>query len=372
MSLLALAVASTLGLGVARALPGNEETADAQERTWQSFRTLKTDHFEIRYDTSEVVARTIADRAEATLAAALRFCESVGFEVKSLDARLHLWLFDQLADFTRYRNSVGLDEAPRAGFYSPEKNLTTLVNTMSLPEVVRITEWIRQAKIELKEASTSPPGEQGIRSEQDTLQKRTETLQRHRDAIVDRFNHLVLQHEVAHQVFFNFGLHVRGADNPQWLLEGLACQFEVSQGEEPRFPGNLNHLRLADLRGALKIDSGITACSDAVYEAALNSRRLASLADLISNPKTLTDSQQNARYRYAQAWGLVLYLSRKHRTSFADYLHRLSQRRPGELISRQREVDEFTAAFGPPDKQHDLVWLDYVLRLTRGRSEIVR
>ena len=40
------------------------------------------------------------------------------------------------------------------------------------------------------------------------------------------FNMATIVHEATHQIAFNSGLHVRFADNPLWLTEGMAMYFE--------------------------------------------------------------------------------------------------------------------------------------------------
>src|SRR5690606_12483049 len=62
-----------------------------------------------------------------------------------------------------------------------------------------------------------------------------------------------LQHEVAHQVLFNLGLHApqRNAEslvNPRWFAEGIASLFEpISDGKAANW-GQMNKDRLDEFR----------------------------------------------------------------------------------------------------------------------------
>src|SRR5262249_26146628 len=55
-------------------------------------------------------------------------------------------------------------------------------------------------------------------------------------------------HEATHQIAFNSGCHRRSADNPVWLVEGLAMYFEAPQVQGKRLVwneiGHLNKPRL--------------------------------------------------------------------------------------------------------------------------------
>jgi hypothetical protein len=65
---------------------------------------------------------------------------------------------------------------------------------------------------------------------------------------------MTLQHEAAHQILFNCGLHVRGGQNPTWLAEGLATQFEVPQSRTKHGGVRVNQVRYADFRDAFEVE----------------------------------------------------------------------------------------------------------------------
>ena len=127
--------------------------------------------------------------------------------------------------------------------------------------------------------------------------------------------------------------------------------------------GVINHLRLADLREALGVGPEVTVLAEPEYRAALASRRLLPTSDLIRAEAGFVRDGANMAYRYSQAWGLVYFLSRKHREAFAAYLKRVSARIPGQAVGEQQEIDEFEAAFGPLDDAFQRDWLSGMLEL---------
>ena len=190
-----------------------------------------------------------------------------------------------------------------------------------------------------------------------------------RDAIVERFNRLVIQHEATHQMFFNLGVHVHGADNPTWLVEGLACQFEVPQTRLAKGPGRVNQMRLGDFREAVGVPPETKSLSNVAYRAAFETRRLIPLGDFVGDRDAFGRDGNRTAFRYAQAWALVYYLSREHREALAAYLGQLSTRVPGRIAGPERESEDFEVAFGPLDDAFQRAWVSYMLKLRFDRKE---
>jgi len=170
-------------------------------------------------------------------------------------------------------------------------------------------------------------------------------------------------------MFFTLGVHVQGAYNPLWLIEGLACVFEVPQpgAGGPRL--RITHGRLGDLREAVGVPHHARSVSDADYDAAVRAGSLIPLEELVSSDAGLAGPDANLRFGYAQAWGLVYYLHREYREAFGGYLQAVSRRQPGEPVGSARERREFEAAFGPLDGAFQRRWLNYMLKLRLDRHE---
>ncbi|MFQ5591617.1 MAG: DUF1570 domain-containing protein [Phycisphaerae bacterium] len=330
----------------------------------QEFRLREADHFTIAYNTPYNILRPLIGRLEGTFDAVWGFCERAGLVTAPPGDHLRVILFDHLAGFHEYRAGLGLDVSDTAtGFYWPETNVAAFVNTLSTPEVARITDQLEKTLAELRRLRKLNPIRRLVSERRRRLKRQATTLRIKRDAIVERFNRFVLQHEAAHQILFNLGVHGRGVDNPPWLVEGLACQFEVPQdGATGRIKG-INQMRLADLRDALGIGPHAKSCPDAAYQAALASRRLLHLSELIAKPDAFAHAGENVVFRYAQAWSMVYYLQRTNPTGFHSYLRMVSARRPGIQADAAEELGDFTAALGPVDRRLEDNWLRYTVKL---------
>ncbi len=360
----------------------------------EGFRIHQTDHFRIAYDTSYEALRPLTGRLEGTYDAILRFVAGCALVREVPADRLAVILFNQRDDFTSYLAGIGLRGESVAGIYHQQSNVAAFCDTASNPDLQQITGRIEQVRKQLQQLKANRPRagsripSRTIRKRQRELQSRLSRLRLQRDGLIKRFNRLVIQHEAAHQMFFNLGVHVRMADNPNWLVEGLACQFEIPQpqaggppvasrrtrelGQAARGILRVNHVRLGDFREALHAAPDVKSLSDEAYKKALTGGGFVSLADLISDPKLFRESGENLAFRYAQAWALVYYLHRTRRDAFATYLRRLSTRIPGETAERLREIDEFQAAFGQPDEAFDRTLVRYMLRLRFDRLEAGR
>lgn len=338
----------------------------------EGFRVLETDHFTIAYDTSYEALRPLIGRLEGTYDAIQRFLTETGSWGEAPKDRFEVILFDRYEDFTRYLAGIGLQGGSVAGIYDQQSNVASFCNMASGPDLQRLTRQIAKIQGQLQQLEKTRSGSGNTRQRRRELHRNLSVLRSQRDALVKRFNRLVVQHEAAHQMFFNLGVHVRGADNPNWLVEGLACQFEVPQAGPGGALAQINHVRLADFRDGLRAAPDAKTVDDDAYEKALGDGNLVPLVDLISDPELFSSRGGNMAFRYAQAWALVYYLNRKHSESFATYLRRLGARRPGEVVGRGREIDEFRSAFGEPDDVFQRAWSTYMLRLRFDRREAGR
>jgi hypothetical protein len=314
----------------------------------EGFRIRGTDHFSIASDGEDSVAASVGERLEATYRAVVRFCDELRLPVHPPSQPLPVLLFNRNADFERYARTVGFADASAPGFYHAGSNIAAFCNVLDLPKVREISRRIDQAQ-----SQRDPP----------TPPERIPESQSQRDAFVEVFNRLVVQHEAAHQVLFNIGVLLRDADNPEWLMEGLACQFEVLPREAESDGHPVNQMRLADFRDAV----GVPPCSTLVDEQSLRNSlsegRLVPLADLVAGAKIVTPDAAKTVFRYAQAWALVDYLCRTRPDSFAAYLRLIAARPRNEPADKQHRTDKFALAFGPLNESFEHAWVGYVLKL---------
>jgi hypothetical protein len=164
------------------------------------------------------------------------------------------------------------------------------------------------------------------------------------------FNVATIVHEATHQIAFNSGLHVRFADNPLWLTEGMAMYFETSDLDnlhEGKTIGQINRPRcdrfLAFARGRRKRDS---------------------LTTLVSQTDRFTDSHKAAD-AYAEAWALTYFLNERHPDEYVAYLKRLAKKPPLIWDEPPARLSDFKSAFGSKLPPLDAEFLRYMKSLPK-------
>jgi Protein of unknown function (DUF1570) len=155
-------------------------------------------------------------------------------------------------------------------------------------------------------------------------------------------------HEATHQIAFNSGMHVRYADNPLWLVEGMAMYFEtpdLSSKTGWKTAGATNDNRLEQFRDFV------------------SSRRAAdSLETLIVADGRFNDAAKMPD-AYAEAWALSHFLIRTRKETYVDYLKMLAAKPRLVFDTPADRLAEFRAAFGENLNQLDAELLKYVKRL---------
>lgn len=336
-------------------LPTDAALSDDLRKTLgERFSIRETDHFTIAYDTPHDTLRSLTGRLEGTYSAVWTFCEHLDIPLSPPEQRLTVVLLDRHEDFAEYCRTARVRVASAAGFYDGLTNRSIFLNMMNSPEVMQLNDQIHRHKQQIAN---------GDRALADTLQAHVSAIETRRDALVKRFNKLIIQHEAAHQVLFNIGIHVRGADNPIWLTEGLACQFEVPQSEIARGKVQINHMRLGDFREALGVGPQIQRLEAAVLQAAIAERRLLSFADFVRDGQVAENDPQRVSFRYAQCWAMVYYLVREHRDAFGRYIQKLAHREPGRIVIAAEKQAEFEEEFGALAADFDERWVSFMLKL---------
>ncbi|HEX4129594.1 MAG TPA: DUF1570 domain-containing protein [Pirellulales bacterium] len=139
----------------------------------------------------------------------------------------------------------------------------------------------------------------------------------------------VIIHEATHQTAHNTGLHRRFADNPRWLVEGLATMFEArgvwNSRDYQNQPDRINRGRLARFR--LLEQKG----------------KAGSLAELIGSDRLF---EQDVDRAYAQAWALTFFLCETQSQRYDEYLKLVAKRAAFEKYSSTQRLKDFTKVFG--------------------------
>jgi hypothetical protein len=145
------------------------------------------------------------------------------------------------------------------------------------------------------------------------------------------FNIATVIHEATHQIAFNSGMHTRYADNPLWLVEGMAMYFEtpdLSSKSGWKTVGAVNDLRLGQFQ-----------------EFASRRRKPDSLATLVSSDARFNDAEQMGD-AYAEAWALTHFLIRAKKDAYVKYLAALAAKPRLVWNTPEERLTEFRAAFG--------------------------
>jgi hypothetical protein len=273
-----------LSRGMAEEVRADQSRPDAESRQQAAllaevgpgFRIHRTPHCIVAFDTEESVVVGLGSRLEQTFNMVYRFCEEQEIEARPPDKPLEVIFFQQRADYHRYAAGQRLASAGTYGVYSQETNRSAFFNLATDTELAALEAAINSAREGLERLQETMDGLKGrsgrlvvtfgdgeriegthgyvrkrVSARIDDAREQLDELDGTRREYVRRINLTVIQHEAVHQVLFNAGVHVRGAQNPKWLVEGLACTFEtppISTGIGFRA---VNVLRLQDLREAI-------------------------------------------------------------------------------------------------------------------------
>jgi hypothetical protein len=337
--------------------PPSWSAVEITETLGDRFRTHDTEHFSIYYDTPYETLRPLTARLEGIYDAIERFSATLDSPIVVTQRRLPIILFARHEDFAAYAEKAGLSGGSVAGFYNPKTNVAAFVDVLDSPSLRPLHHEIKRLDAVLQNQNGPSAGGQ---PRMDAV-NRLMVLRAQRDALVESFNRVVLQHEAAHQILFNLGVHVRGVRTPLWVVEGLACQFEVPQSDARGTLTRVNHMRLGDLRTALgAADKDKNA--GALFPKAVANGNLLPLDELLTVEQFPGD-QNHLTAGYSQAWALVHFLHRQRPGAFAKYLAVLASRKPGADVSSAQEMTDFETAFGSADEDFTRTWLTFMLRL---------
>ena len=141
-------------------------------------------------------------------------------------------------------------------------------------------------------------------------------------------------HEAAHQTAYNVGVHRRFAEQPRWLVEGLAMMFEARGLWDARSThtqkDRINRGRLDDFRYLMK------------------SRSADALPRLIASDNAFRSDPAVA---YAEAWALSFFLCETRPQAYCDYLAKVGSRKPFTKYPAKKRMADFARYFGKDLKQ---------------------
>jgi hypothetical protein len=303
-----------------------------------------TPHYAIAYDTDEATLKAFVSRIERTYSSVTKFAERTGVEVKRPAEKLQILFFDTVESYAKYGASVGFpasEDVP--GFYSGDTNRSAFFNIANSKSFQELKKQMEQERRR---------GQQAARSGQLLDFSRLNAFQARLSQYEEKLNRSVVQHEVAHQVLFNIGVHSpQFHANPRWLAEGLAMMFETPPSAGGAGLGAVNQSRLESWRD--------------LYDAGA----LPSVESLIKDAGMFHRSAEEMGVAYTQSWALVHYLLRRRGKQFVTYLDRIRQRTEDRAYTAEEEMQMFVEVFGKPDKKFVEQMEKYLLKIPYRPSE---
>ncbi len=130
-----------------------------------------------------------------------------------------------------------------------------------------------------------------------------------------------LRHEIAHQLFFNFGLHAKGVRYPRWLTEGLAETMEFEDQSVISGPQTTN-INLTVLTRLQKKHSSIG---------------LSPLRRIVSMSAKTEYDRENTRDVYDMGSVVARFLYQHHPDKFLEYIVSFSKGRTVESAKRRAQ-----------------------------------
>ncbi len=141
-------------------------------------------------------------------------------------------------------------------------------------------------------------------------------------------------HEATHQAAYNVGIHERFADQPRWVVEGLAMMFEApgvwSAASLHSQADRINRYRLHYFRSKA------------------GEREEQWIGQLVASDQPFETRTLAA---YADAWALSFYLCETRPQEYSAYLARVADRELFSFYSPAQRLADFTSVFGYELKQ---------------------
>ena len=136
-------------------------------------------------------------------------------------------------------------------------------------------------------------------------------------------------HEATHQTAYNVGVHQRFAEQPRWMVEGLAMMFEARGVWDARSTytraDRINYGRLRDFR---------------YYQ---SSRPSGLIKALVSSDQLFRTSPTLA---YAESWTLSFFLCETEPQKYSRYLATAAARKSFQKYPAQERMADFMNIFG--------------------------
>ena len=203
--------------------PGPHE-AELQAALGGNYKVRRTDHYVILYNTEEEAVQAIVPRLEATYRSVHRFATQMEIKIKYPKEKLVVVFCSDLEEFRRRcKQLTNVEPRNVAGVYDHTRNCAFFFDHSRSPYYKARAERATQLREQAKN-SDDP-------AERKRLIREARKIMNWIDVYSRDGNRDTMQHEEAHQLLFNLGVHTTGKPSPAWFREGLARQFETPPGK---------------------------------------------------------------------------------------------------------------------------------------------
>lgn len=379
------APAETVPAPVEEAIPIDEaQEAALLREAGDGFAIKRTPHFVVAHDVPQALSDDLTQRLERTYSAIYRFCGHSRIDTHRPSRRLEVLFFNDRPDFDGFAATIGFPPENTYGVYNEPTNRSAFFNVATDPGMIELQQGVAAARANLEQMNQVLREIRGRRTvvevefadgrrvqftrsqaaaEITSTRHRLARIEQRRENLIQYVNRSIIQHEIAHQVLHNAGVHVRGAKNPKWVVEGLAMMFETQPGAEGAGIAGVNQMRLQDFREAVAGGVPSAGLGPDHFLEAVAAGRLVPLERLLTDSSLFTERGEHGTADYALAWSLMHYLHRTRGEMLAAYLRELGQRRPGVPVSSADELALFERHFGPPDESLTRRWSSFILGL---------
>ena len=345
-----------------RSIPTNKVASAKLEREFgPNFKTTRTKHFRICYNTETAFADHRADLFERVYRSFYGFFEEREFPTTTMKDRMEVVLFDTREEFQRYAATRNPTLENAAGFFAPTENRVTFYNSLNdanyrrqKQQILSAEKWISNLRKQLSQARasrfiiTGSDGSKRTLSKQGAMsflsreEAKIRTKRRGLANYYKKENVTTTVHECLHQLAFNLGVQKITGDNPKWLGEGLATFFETASAGTLRQVGGVNQQRLEHYRQVKKAGGIIP------------------LGVLVSQDEVYVVSANTAMAAYAQGWGLVHFLLKNREETFLKYLLMLRDKKITARVLPTTRLNEFKQHFGSNLPALEKQWQRYM------------
>lgn len=308
--------------------PANEDSiAEMMRIAGKKAQRYETDHFVLVYTSERKLALELAARMESIYKWVIRYQEMLDIPIRRPDYKLEQYFFGTYKEYQDYMAlDLGAVMPGALGFYQRETNRSAFFDMQDEPGIADLKKQLAQPGVDWRQR-----------------QFITNRIKRY----TDFYNLTVIQHECAHHVHFNTGVFPKRGDMPRWLVEGLACMFELPPTDAGGSLGVVNHARLDEFRK--------------IY--GKTPERLGDLRLFI-----VDDSQFRGGMSYSLGWALHQYMWKKYRKKYAKYMQLMAAREDDERIDSTKRQQEFEDLFGPVDEEWVKKFVEYVNTLQLRQS----